>query len=122
MKQIRHIDKCPADNLPFHFFNQFPLLGMPLLFCERPNEYQPATMVFRRFVKLPFRRGDAFFIFIAIKIAEQAQIDIGLPCLFQIDFLRTIFRGRRLLEDDRLEETGQKIIRPNIIAEFPPFL
>ena len=96
---------------------------MTLLLCEWPYEYQTATMVSSRFVELPFSRRDTFFIFIAIKITEQAQINIGFSSFFQIDFLRTIIlRGRSFLENDRLEETGQKIIRPNIIAEFPPFL
>ena len=79
-------------------------------------------MVSSRFVELPFSRRDTFFIFIAIKITEQAQINIGFSSFFQIDFLRTILRGWCFFENDRLEETGQKIIRPNIIAEFPPFL
>ena len=71
MEQILYVHKCSTDNLSLYLFYQFLLLEMTLLFGNRPNENQTVTMISGSFVKFSFRGRYTFFIFIAIKIAEQ---------------------------------------------------
>ena len=72
--------------------------------------------------KLPLGGGNPLRVLEAVVVAEQANVNVAKPHLFEIHLIGTAVGGGDLLEEKRLEEPAHQGVTTHIVAQSRSFL
>ena len=70
-------------------------------------------------VELALRGRQPLGVFIAVFVAEQAQVDVAAVHLLQVDLIGATVGSRQVLEEEHIEEPAQEGISLDVVLQRP---